>query len=149
MHHVGPNSFLYLACFAILCEAYLGFWPYPSFFRHLFHFCAQVHRHKVYYFGGTIVYRRVGRLLSKMKWKESFKKWQCTFFYVRCIGLAWAWVNLPPFSDEPPTRTHWDLDLHFDELAAIADRMPQLVSSMGLVAPDLLAAFISLRVLSL
>ncbi|KAE8782420.1 hypothetical protein D1007_44083 [Hordeum vulgare] len=31
-HHLGPNSVLYLGCFTTLCEAYLGFWPFPSFF---------------------------------------------------------------------------------------------------------------------
>ncbi|KAE8812407.1 hypothetical protein D1007_10524 [Hordeum vulgare] len=40
MHHVGPNSVMYLTCFAMPCEAYLGFSPFPSFFRHLFHFHA-------------------------------------------------------------------------------------------------------------
>ncbi|KAE8798364.1 hypothetical protein D1007_26460 [Hordeum vulgare] len=40
MHHLGPNTILCLACFSTLCEAYLGFWPFPSFFHHCFNFCA-------------------------------------------------------------------------------------------------------------
>ncbi|KAE8812778.1 hypothetical protein D1007_10106 [Hordeum vulgare] len=43
MHDLGPNSVLYLPCFATLCEGYLGFWPFPSLFRLFFHFRAAMH----------------------------------------------------------------------------------------------------------
>ncbi|KAE8792675.1 hypothetical protein D1007_32789 [Hordeum vulgare] len=121
MHHLGPNSILYLTCFATLCEAYLGFLPFSSFFYHLFHFRAQTHRHGSYSCGRVVVYRRVGRLLLKIKFKESFKKWQCTFLY--------------------------DLNMRSDELVVIASRMQQLMDLMGLLASDLVAAFVSHRVL--
>ncbi|KAE8798936.1 hypothetical protein D1007_25779 [Hordeum vulgare] len=58
IHHLGPNSVLYLACFAMLCEPYLGSWPFPSFFRHFFHFCAQAHHSVPYSYGSAVVYRR-------------------------------------------------------------------------------------------
>ncbi|KAE8789767.1 hypothetical protein D1007_35979 [Hordeum vulgare] len=74
MHHLGPNCVLYLACFATLCEAYLGFLPFPSFCRHLFHLCAQTHHHGPYSCGGVVVYKLFGRLLPRMTFKESFKK---------------------------------------------------------------------------
>ncbi|KAE8806377.1 hypothetical protein D1007_17430 [Hordeum vulgare] len=122
-HHLGPNSILYLMCFTTLCEAYLGFWTFSSFFCHLFHFRAHVHRHGPYFYGGVVVYRRVGWLLPKMKFKKSFKKRQHTFFYVHSIGLVRDWVNLTPFSDEPLTGVHWDLDMRSDELAVIVGRM--------------------------
>ncbi|KAE8821471.1 hypothetical protein D1007_00244 [Hordeum vulgare] len=37
MHHLGPKSVLYLACFTMLCEGYLVFWPFSSLFRSFFH----------------------------------------------------------------------------------------------------------------
>ncbi|KAE8767634.1 hypothetical protein D1007_60976 [Hordeum vulgare] len=149
MHHLGPNSILYLACFAMPCEAYLGLLSFPSFFRHLFHFRAQTQRLGPSSCGDTMVYRRASRLLPRMMFMESFKKWQRTFFYTRSIGLGQDWVNLPPLSYEPPIGVHSDLDLRNDELAVIAGRMQELVASMGLLAPDLVAAFVACHVLPL
>ncbi|KAE8812616.1 hypothetical protein D1007_10315 [Hordeum vulgare] len=40
MHHLGVNSVLYITCFVTLCEAYLGFHPFLSFFCHVFNFRA-------------------------------------------------------------------------------------------------------------
>ncbi|KAE8820477.1 hypothetical protein D1007_01625 [Hordeum vulgare] len=57
VHHLGPNSILNLTCFATLCEAYLGFLPFPSFFLHRFHFCAQMHRDVSYSCGGVLTGR--------------------------------------------------------------------------------------------
>ncbi|KAE8803464.1 hypothetical protein D1007_20693 [Hordeum vulgare] len=102
MHHLGPNSVLYFTCFATLCKAYLGFLPFPSFFR-FFQFRAQAHDNMLYSCGDAVVYTRHNGPFTKMKWIESFKKWQCTFFYVRGIVLGWDWVDLPPFVNSPPT----------------------------------------------
>ncbi|KAE8790381.1 hypothetical protein D1007_35339 [Hordeum vulgare] len=99
MHHLGLNSVLYIACFVTLCEACMGFRPFMSFFRHLFYFRAQMHGQVAYSCGGTMVYKRLGRPLPKMTWKESFKKWQRTFFYVREIVLdvrPWRSLALRP-----------------------------------------------------
>ncbi|KAE8788202.1 hypothetical protein D1007_37805 [Hordeum vulgare] len=98
MHHLGVNSVLYL-----------------------------MHRDMDYSYGGMMVYRRPGRPLLKMKWKESFKKWQRTFF-PRSIGQGRDWVNLPPFSDKPPSGRNWDLDMRSEELAVIAGRMQELTA---------------------
>ncbi|KAE8766208.1 hypothetical protein D1007_63092 [Hordeum vulgare] len=75
MHHLVPNSVLYLACFVTLCEVYLGFWPFPSFFCHIFYFRVQMHGAVWYSCNGMVVYRRSDCLFPKMKFKDSFKKW--------------------------------------------------------------------------
>ncbi|KAE8777664.1 DNA-directed RNA polymerase subunit beta [Hordeum vulgare] len=137
MHHLDPNSVLYLACFVTLCEAYLGFWPFPSFFCHFFHLHAHAHGNMSYSCDDVMVYKRRGKPLPKMKWRESFKKWQRNFFYVRNIGLGRDWVNLPTFADEPPTGENCDLDLCTYELAVIDGRLQDLKASPRLVAPDL------------
>ncbi|KAE8815886.1 hypothetical protein D1007_06723 [Hordeum vulgare] len=41
MHHLGVNAILYISCYVALCEGYLGFRPFPSFFRHFFYFRTQ------------------------------------------------------------------------------------------------------------
>ncbi|KAE8780398.1 dead-box atp-dependent rna helicase 40 [Hordeum vulgare] len=63
IHHLGVNFILYLVCFVTLCKVYLFYFP------------DQMHREVAYSRGGAVVYRRLGRPLPKMKWKESFKKW--------------------------------------------------------------------------
>ncbi|KAE8810739.1 hypothetical protein D1007_12541 [Hordeum vulgare] len=60
MHHLRVNCVLYIVCFVTLCEAYLGIRPFPSFFRHLFYFRAQMHDPVSYSCGGVVVYRRLG-----------------------------------------------------------------------------------------
>ncbi|KAE8799746.1 hypothetical protein D1007_24838 [Hordeum vulgare] len=106
MHHLVPNSVFYLACFVMLCEAYLGFWPFTSFFHYFFYFHAQMHGTVSYSCGGMVVYTRGDRLFLKMRFKESFKKWQRSFFYIRDIDLGQDWVDLRPFTNEPPTRVY-------------------------------------------
>ncbi|KAE8798859.1 hypothetical protein D1007_25827 [Hordeum vulgare] len=43
MDHLRVKSVLYIACFVMLCEAYLGIFPFPSFFYHFFYFRSQKH----------------------------------------------------------------------------------------------------------
>ncbi|KAE8800371.1 hypothetical protein D1007_24147 [Hordeum vulgare] len=148
-HHLGPNSVLYLACFATLCKVYQGFSPCPSFFYHFFLFHAEAHDNVPYYCSGAVVHRWCGWPLSKMIWKESFKKWQRTFLYIRIIGLGRYWVNLPPFADEPPIGENWNFDLRNDEIVSLGGRLQELKGSLGLVAPYLVVAFVSRQVLPL
>lgn len=42
IHQLRPNSNLYLAYFATLCEGYIGFWPFSSLFLTFFHFRLQI-----------------------------------------------------------------------------------------------------------
>ncbi|KAE8769262.1 40S ribosomal protein S5-1 [Hordeum vulgare] len=147
MHHLGVNSVLFIACFVKLCKAYLGIHPFPSFYHHFFNFRAQMHVPVVYSCGGAMVYKRLDHPLLKIKFKEFFKKWQHTFFfYIRNIGEEGDWVGLPAFSDVPPNMRNWDLDSFTDEILPMVGRMKELVSSMRLVAPDMVAALISRRV---
>ncbi|KAE8768797.1 hypothetical protein D1007_59678 [Hordeum vulgare] len=58
-------------------------------------------------------------------------------------------VNHPPFSDTSPSRANWNLEVRNDKMTAIAGRMIRLKSSRGLLPSDLVAPFISCRVLPL
>ncbi|KAE8783820.1 hypothetical protein D1007_03559 [Hordeum vulgare] len=74
IRHLGPNSVLYLAFFATLCEGYLDFWRLSSLFQLFFHFRAQKNDEVTYSFGGAMVYARQNILFPRMKLVESFKK---------------------------------------------------------------------------
>ncbi|KAE8799004.1 hypothetical protein D1007_25625 [Hordeum vulgare] len=111
MLHLLPNSLLYLACFATLCEAYLGFWP----FLLLQHANAQ----RAY-------------LLLRLQHR-----------------LGRDWVDLPPFIDELPTGAYWDMEMCSEEMVVIEHQLRELVSSMWLVAPDLVEAFVLSQMLPL
>ncbi|KAE8817933.1 hypothetical protein D1007_04285 [Hordeum vulgare] len=97
MHHVGVKFILYVACFVMLCEAYLVIRPFPSFFPHFFYFHSQKRGTMDYSCGRAVVYRKNGPPLPRMKFTESFKKWQRTFFYVRDIreGRTSDAIELP------------------------------------------------------
>ncbi|KAE8801418.1 hypothetical protein D1007_22939 [Hordeum vulgare] len=119
MHYLGPNSMMYLACCATLCE------------------------------GGAVVYARHNRLFSKMRWIDSFKKCQRSFFYVRSVKKGRDWVNLPSFADTPPTGTNWNLEVRNGEMTVNVGRLRELKASQGLLPADLVAALILCRVLPL
>ncbi|KAE8784335.1 hypothetical protein D1007_42118 [Hordeum vulgare] len=148
MHHLGPNSVLYFACFTTLCEGYLGFWPFSSLFRLFFHFRAQKNEEVPYSRGGAVVYAGQNALFPKMRLIDSFKKWQRSF-YIRSVGEGRDWVNLSPFIDEPLTSANWDLKVRKDEVTTVMGRVKQLKTTLGLMPADLGAAFISCRVLPL
>ncbi|KAE8799110.1 hypothetical protein D1007_25583 [Hordeum vulgare] len=110
MHHLGPNSVLYIACFAMLCEGYLGFRPFSSLFWLFFQFHTQKNEEVSYSCGGAVVYASRNALFPHMKLIDSFMKCQRSFFYIRSIGEGPDWVNLSPFTEEPLTYTNWDLE---------------------------------------
>ncbi|KAE8804621.1 hypothetical protein D1007_19676 [Hordeum vulgare] len=133
MHHLVPNSVLYLACFSTLCEAYLVFWAFPSFFGFFFHVCCQMHDDVPYSCGDTVVYRWRERPFRKMKWVGSFKKWQHSFLYVHNIGVGRDWVILVPMANVALTRDNWSLKVRNAELLVLKGRLRELVSSQGLM----------------
>jgi hypothetical protein len=85
-----------LAAFVALCEAYLGIWPNIELFRRLIYFKTQmadiipvVCRTTSFYACKTVDF-------PGLKGKESCKKWQCSFFYVKNLKEGADYINLPP-----------------------------------------------------
>ena len=81
------------------------------------------------------------------------KKWQKSYFYVRNIAPRGDYVNLPAYVAGPPAGRlpQWSfraVTLSQGGNAAIA-RLRVMVQSEGLTGPDLLAAFVTRRVLPL
>ncbi|KAE8812983.1 hypothetical protein D1007_09743 [Hordeum vulgare] len=145
MHHLGVNEVLYITCFITMCEAYLGIPTFPTFFPHFFYFCIHKHDMMDYSCGGVVIYQRNGPPMPRMQFRDSFKKWQRNFFYVCNIGEGRDLVGLPAFIDAPPDATNWSVNSNSPDIMPLVGRLVVLWSSMGLMAEDLIAAFISRR----
>ncbi|KAE8767539.1 hypothetical protein D1007_61080 [Hordeum vulgare] len=90
MHHLGANVVQDISCYVALCWGYLGFHPFASLFQHFFYFRSQKHKSdgSPYSCGGVVVYWRLVPPFPRMTFKDSCKKWQQTFFYVRNLNAA-------------------------------------------------------------
>ncbi|KAE8817923.1 hypothetical protein D1007_04275 [Hordeum vulgare] len=121
--HLGTNSILYLANYATLCVGYFGFWPLPSLFHTFFHFHAQKNKYVSYASKGVVLYAWQNVFFPRMKFIESFKKWQRTFFYVWSVGEGHDWVNLPLFIDVPPAVSNSILETCTKEIIGILSRL--------------------------
>ncbi|KAE8798127.1 hypothetical protein D1007_26596 [Hordeum vulgare] len=91
MHHLGSKSVLYLAGLATLCEGYVGFSMFPTLFHLFFHFRAQKNDNMTY------SWDEVDRILQNVE-----------VLLLLCLQHQGGrdWVNLPPYSDTPPTGTN-------------------------------------------
>jgi hypothetical protein len=103
-HHIGANAMMTLAAFATLCEADLGIWPHVELFRQLIYFKTQTAETILMICSTASFYARKTADFLSIKGKESCKKWQCSFFYVKNLKEGADYVNLPPFDANGPAR---------------------------------------------
>jgi hypothetical protein len=96
-HHIGANAMMTLAAFATLCEAYLGIWPNVKLFRQLIYFKTQMVDSIPVVCGAASFYARKTASFPGLKGKESCKKCQRSFFYVKNLKKGVDCINLPPF----------------------------------------------------
>jgi hypothetical protein len=101
-HHIGANAMMTLAAFAALCEAYLGFWPNVELFRRLIYFKTQTADSIPMVCGAASFYVRKTASFPGLKGKESCKKWQRSFFYVKNLKRGSDYINLLPFDASGP-----------------------------------------------
>jgi hypothetical protein len=82
-----------------------------------------------------------------IKGKESCKKWQRSFFYVKNLKEGADHINLPPFDANRPKRDSWSAPLACPapEMEKILQRISTLQTEGGLQPPDLLLAFLVAR----
>jgi hypothetical protein len=138
-----------LSTFATLCEAYLDIWPSVELFRWLLYFKTQTMDSIPVTCGATSFYTCKTARFSKLMRKESYKKWQGSFFYVRNLGKDIDYVNLPPFNaGGPGERNNWSASLSGPDpdMANILWRIVALQAEGILKPPDLLLAFINAHV---
>jgi hypothetical protein len=98
LHHIGANTMMMLAAFAALCEAYLGIWPNVKLFRWLIYFKTQTADSIPVVCGAAPFYACKSTDFPGLKGKESCKKWQCSFFYVKNLKKGVDYINMPPFN---------------------------------------------------
>jgi hypothetical protein len=103
-HHIGANAMMTLAAFMTLCEAYLGIWPNIELFRRLIYFKTQTAETVPVKCGTASFYARKTADFPSIKGKESCKKWQRSFFYVKNLKEGANHINLPPFEASGPER---------------------------------------------
>ena len=105
--------------------------------------------------GSFIALRRLGadNPFPSISLIKSVKMWQRSYFYVRNVATRGNWVNLPAFEAGPsagrlPNWSYQARSLTPARAGAIT-RLRVLTQSEVLTGPDLLAAFVSRRVLPL
>jgi hypothetical protein len=138
-----------LSVFATLCEAYLGIWPIIELFRRWLYFKTQMADSILVTCGAASFYARKTAGFSGIKGKESCKKWQCSFFYVKNLKKGVDHINLPPFNvGGLGERDSWSASLPSPglDMVKILQRIIALQVEGGLKLADLLLAFLDARV---
>jgi hypothetical protein len=110
-HHIGANAMMTLAAFAALCEAYLGIWPNVELFRRLIYFKTQMADAVPVVCWTASFYARKIVDFPGLKGKESCKKWQRSFFYMKYLKEGADHINLLPFDANGPERDSWSAPL--------------------------------------
>jgi hypothetical protein len=103
-HHIGANAMMILAASTALCEAYLGIWPNVELVRRLIYFKTQTADTIPVVCGTASFYARKTADFPGLKGKESCKKWQRSFFYVKNLKEGADYINLPPFDASGPGK---------------------------------------------
>ena len=155
-HHLTPNAVVLLSAFVTLCEGYLGVLPTLELWGEFFQSKLGTRSKGVpAHTGAFIASRRSGadNPFPVITLIQSVKKWQKSYFYVRNIAPRGDYINLPAYVAGPPAGRlpQWSfraVTLSQAGNAAIA-RLRVMVQSEGLTGPDLLAAFVTRRVLPL
>jgi hypothetical protein len=101
-HHIGANAMMTLAAFAALCEVYLGIWPNIELFWQLVYFKTQTTEAIPVVCGTASFYACKTADFPGIKGKDSCKKWQRSFFYVRNLKEGLIISTFPPLTPTGP-----------------------------------------------
>ena len=151
-----PNTVMLLAAFVTMCEGYLGILPTIELWGAFFYTkLGTSAKEKASQCGAFIAVRRplVKNAFPVIKLSQSVKLWQKSYFYMENVDPAIDFINLPPYEADPPAepRANWGYKpkpMLADATAAI-NRLRVLTEAKGLVASDLLVAFVERQVLPL
>jgi hypothetical protein len=149
LHHIGANTMMMLAAFVALCEAYLGIWPNFKLFRQLIYFKTQTANSIPVVCGAASFYACKSADFPGLKGKESCKKWQCSFFYVKNLKKGVDYITMPPFdASRSSERDSWSASLPrpAPDMVKILQRITALQKEGNLKPSDLLLAFLDARV---
>jgi hypothetical protein len=143
-HHIGANAMMVLSAFTTLCEAYLGIWPNVELFCRLIFFKTPTAETVPVMCGTASFYARKSADFPGIKGKESCKKWQRSFFYVKNLKKGEDHINLPPFAAGGPERDNWSAapPRPSPDMEKILLRITTLQTEGGLEPTDLLLTFL-------
>ena len=155
-HHLTPNAVVLLSAFVTLCEGYLGVLPTLELWGEFFQSKLGTRMRGVPAQTGAFIASRrsvADNPFPVIPLIQSVKKWQKSYFYVRNIAPRGDYINLPAYVASPPAGRlpQWSfraVTLTPAGSAAVA-RVRVMTQSEGLTGPDLLAAFVTRRVLPL
>ena len=155
-HHLTPNAVVLLSAFVTLCEGYLGVLPTLELWGEFFQSKLGTRMQGVLAQSGAfIAMRRVAadNPFPIITLIQSVKLWQKSYFYVKNVAPQGDYVNLPAYVAGPPVGrrpqwSYWAVTLTPAGAAAVA-RLRVMIQSECLSGPDLLAAFVTRRVLPL
>ena len=149
-HHLKPNSVTLLPVLVTVCKGYIGILLtielWGAFFYGKLGTSAKDTAAKC---GGYVTVCRLAKrnAFPVIKLAQSVKMWQQSCFYVENVDPAADFLNLPPYKASPPTglRPNWGYKpkLVSADTAAAIGRLRVLQESEGLVASDLLVAFVA------
>ena len=149
LHHLGAGAIVQLSGFVTLYEGYLGVEPMIDLWACFFSSQQQGPSAGEFAdYGAAIISKRAGADFPKIPLEDSAKKWQNSFFYVRNLGADR--INLPAFAITPP-RSKMNRGYlprrPSQEIVSLCERVTVMRTQEGLTGTDLLAAFITRRVL--
>lgn len=82
LHHLTPNGVAHLSCFVTFCEVFLGIQPNWVLFKHIFYAKPQtVSKDVMQTCGGLGIQIKKSSGYFDMKWPDTMKGWQATWFY--------------------------------------------------------------------
>ena len=145
-----------LSSFVTMCEGYLGILPTIELWGAFFYTkLGTSAMEKEAQCGAFIAVRRPSpkNVFPTIKMPQSVKMWQQSYFYVENVDPAVDFINLSAYEAGPPTAARpncaYKLKPVSSDAAAAIGRLRVLQESEGLVASDLLIAFVERRVLPL
>ncbi|XP_044409736.1 uncharacterized protein [Triticum aestivum] len=155
-HHLTPNTVTLLSAFVMVCEGYIGILPTIKLWGAFFYGkLGTSSKDTMAECGGFVAVHRPAKrnVFPVIKLSQSVKLRQQSYFYVENVDLNVDFINLPAYEASPPvgSRSNWGYKpkpVSADTTAAIG-RLRVLQESEGLVASDLLIAFVERRVLPL
>lgn len=149
LHHLTPNGVAHLLCFVTLCEGFLGIPPNWVLFKHIFYAKPQTVEKNVMQICGGLGIQVKSSGYFDMKWLDTVKNWQSTWFYCVEPSTVAGPAALPPYTNSAAKwHSLWSFKLTKGEQDEAKILMAQIgaLSDRGLTSNDLVATWVSWRI---
>jgi hypothetical protein len=137
LHHLTPNSFLHIACFITLCEAFLGIDPHWILWKYLFRLRPSGSQGEIPELGGAIISVRSESQYLDFKMAQSIQGWRQKWFYIKDQKFSDSdQYGLAPFDARKGLTklTTWDAlpsDAEVENIKPLLARIQELKNAAG------------------